>query len=69
MTSFAAKIIWFNTVALFGYVEHQVHKNNQQSIPELEDDIIRVITEITPQIFQNDIENFNKRGGSEGGGN
>jgi len=46
---------------LWGYVKSQVYKNNPQSIPELKDEIIRVIGEIEPQLCQNVIENFNKR--------
>jgi len=33
---------------LWGYVKSQVYKNNPQSIPELKDEIIRVIGEIEP---------------------
>ena len=34
---------------------------NPQSIPELKDEIIRVIGEIEPKLCQSVIENFNKR--------
>lgn len=38
-----------------------VYKNYPQSIPELKKEIIRVISEIEPQICQKVIQNFNRK--------
>lgn len=46
---------------LWGYMKHSVYKNNPQSIPELENDIIRIIGEIESQLWSNAFENFNKQ--------
>lgn len=55
--------MWFDTVGLlsFGLYESQVSKNNPQPIPELNTEIIRVITEIEHTFCRNVIENFNER--------
>lgn len=46
---------------LWGYVKSQVHKKNQQSIPKLGDEIIRVLSAM--ELCQNDIENFQQKFG------
>ena len=46
---------------LWGFFKGKVYANNPQTIPELKDAIGRTIKEISPQMFQNVIENFDKR--------
>ena len=52
-------VIWHRWTIFFGVmVKSQVYKNNPQSIPELKDEIIRVVGEIDPQLCQNVIEHI-----------
>lgn len=46
---------------LWNYVKSQVYRNDTKSIPELNNGIVHVITEIESQLYQNVIENFNIR--------
>ncbi|CAK9810854.1 Transposable element Tc3 transposase [Anthophora plagiata] len=46
---------------LWGFLKGKVYANNPQTIPELKEVIGRTITEISPQMCHNVIENFNKR--------
>lgn len=46
---------------LWCYVECQVYKNNSQSIGQLKDEIVGVIDETQPQMYQNVTEKCNKR--------
>ena len=46
---------------LWDYVKGQVYKNNPQTISELKAEIIRVVSEIEPQLCANVINNFDKR--------
>lgn len=42
-------------------MQRHFHENNPQSISELKEEIISVISEIEPKLCQNVIENFNRR--------
>ena len=46
---------------LWGFVKDQVDEGNPQSIEALKHKIERVIREIQPELWQNGIENFDKR--------
>lgn len=50
----------FNTVGLCVYWKSKIYKNNSQSILDLNDTIIRIISEIERQFFQNVIDKFDK---------
>lgn len=46
---------------LWGYVKEKVYANNPTTIPELKNEIRRIIGEIQPHLCQNVIRNLNKR--------
>lgn len=47
------QVIWHRWTIFWGYVKRQISNENPQSIPELKDEIIHVISEIKPQLYQN----------------